>query len=810
MLTGLMQDIRYALRQLRKSYGFTSIAVVTLALGIGSNTAVFSNVNALILRPFGLPSLDRVVAIWETVPKEDATSVKAAPANFRDWTEHSTSFQSLAAVHGWDANLTGEGVAERAEGYRVTPEFFSLLGVAPTLGRSLGRADFEHGAAPVVVISHGFWQRHLAGDAAIVGKSLQLNGEKFTVIGVAGQEAEFPAGAEIWTPLDLGSTESADRAHHFLLVLGRLKPNASVASASTDLGAIADRLGQQYPPTNGGHSVRVVRLVEDVTTGTRQFVLVLMGAAVFVLLLACVNVANLQLARAAGRQKEIAVRVGLGASRWQLIRQLLVESTLLSIAGAGAGMLLSSWGMRLLRRDIPAFIMEHVPGLKNVEMDVRVLGFTVAVAVLSGILAGLIPALRFSRCQAGDVLKENTRAASASASAGNLRALLVASEMALALVLLVGAGLMVKGFRSLLPVEMGFARTHVLTLRLALPETKYKNDGEIFGYYDRVWLRLRTVPGVQSAAAVTSLPSGWSWNWTEYSAEGAPPATPGEMPSTISQIVTPEFFSVLRIPLLEGRPFTAEDSRNSPPVAVISESLARHNWPHQDPVGKHIKLGSGESHEPDRQIIGVVGDIRASALNTTPSPTTYVPLTQMPERASAFVIRTAGDPNDLAASVASALRSVDPDTPAYDVRSLEQLVSDNASGVESSARMMLIFGIVALTLAAAGIFAVMAYSVSQRTHEIGVRMALGAQRVDVLRLVTMSAIKMAGAGLAVGHCVAILLARALSSILYGVVQVDALIFVSLTVLLASVATVAAYIPARWATKIDPTVALRYE
>ncbi len=747
--------------------------------------------------------------MWETVPKLDATSVKTAPANFRDWAEQNRSFEHLAAIHGWDANLTGQGVAERVEGYQVTDDFFSLLDVAPEVGRTIGAVDFQHGAAPVVVISHGFWQRHLAGDPAIVGKNLQLNGQKFTVIGVAGQEADFPSGADIWTPFDL-SAQVADRSNHFLQVLARLKTGGSIASAGSDLQAIANRLSQQYPDTNGGHGVRIVSLAEDATTGTRQFVLVLMGAAVFVLLLACVNVANLQLARAASRQKEIAVRVGMGASRWQLIRQLLVESTLLSMVGAVAGLVLSSWGMGLLRRDIPPFIMEHVPGLKNVEVDLRVLGFTVAVALLSGILAGLVPAFRFSRCEAGDVLKENSRGASSSAAAGNLRAILVTSEIALALVLLIGAGLMVKGFRHLLNVEMGFDRTRVLTFHVALPEGKYQNSDQILGYYDRALRGLQSVPGVSSAACVTSLPSGWSWNWTEYNAEGTPPAAQGDTPTTISQVVTPDLFSTLRIRILQGRALSAEDTRTSLPVAVISESMARHNWLGQDPIGKHIRLGGRGSHEPAREIVGVVGDIRTSAFDPNPNPTTYIPLSQMPVRASALVLRASADPNTLTAAVLTQLRGIDSDTPPYDVRSLEQLVSDNASGVQSSARMMLIFGMVALTLAAAGIFALMAYSVARRTHEIGVRMALGAQHTDVLRLIVASAVKMAGAGLAIGLCLAVLLARALSSALFGVVQVDASVFVILTILLAAVAAVAAYIPARWATRIDPMHALRYE
>ena len=806
MLSGLMQDVRYAIRQLKSSPGSTAIAVITLALGIGANTAIFSNVNALLLRPFEFPDLDRVVAVWETV--QTATSVKAAPANFRDWSEQNKSFEHLAAVQSWDANLTGAGVAERAEGYRVTPEFFPLLDVTPQLGRALGPADFQHGASPVVVISYGFWQRHLASDLNIVGRDLLLNGQGFTVVGVAGQGADFPVGAQVWTPLDFSSTDTADRANHYLLVLGRLKKDSSVSMAGADLQAIALRLGQQFASTNSGHGVRVIRLAEDATTGTRQFVLVLMGAAVFVLLLACVNVANLQLARASGRQREMAVRLGLGASRWQLIRQLLVESTVLALLGACAGVLLSSWGMLLLRGDIPAFIVEHVPGLKHVRLDLTVLGFTMGIALLSGILSGLAPALRFSRSTVASALRENTRGTSAGAAAGRLRAILVTSEMALALVLLVGAGLMVKGFRHLINVEMGFDRTHVLTFRVALPEGKYQNNDQILGYYDRVLRSLQSMPGVQSAAVVTSIPSAWSWNWTVYKAEGAPPAKPGEMPSTVSQIVSPDFFAALRVPLLQGRFLTAEDSRNSTPVAVISATLARRAFPGADPIGKHITLGA--SHEPDRLIVGVAGDIRANAFDNGFDPTTYVPLTQVPVRSSAFAVRTTADPKGLAALVLAQLRNSDPETPAFDVRSLEQVIADNASGVESSARMMLIFGIVALALSAAGIFAVMAYTVGQRTHEIGVRMALGAQRFDVLRLVVASALKMGGVGLIIGLAISAAMARALSSALFGVVQIDVSVFAGLTLLLITVAAFAAYIPARWATKVDPMHALRYE
>jgi predicted permease len=808
-MSGIFQDVRYAVRQLRKSPGFTAVAVITLALGIGATTAIFSNVNALILRPFALPNLDRVVAVWETTPKLNAMRVKAAPANFRDWIAQSTSFEHLAAVHGWNANLTGKGVAQRVEGYQVTSSFFSLLGVPAELGRNIGPADFQEGTAPVVVISYGFWQKHMGGDTAVVGKTLLLNGRKFTVAGVAGRDADLPPGAEIWAPLDLSSA-GMDRANHYLLVLGRLKPQVSVEQATADLEIIARRLGTQFPETNSGHGVRVTRLAEDVNAGSRQFLMVLMGAAAFVLLLACVNVANLQLARVSSRQKEMAVRMGLGASRWQLVRQVMVESSLLAGAGAAFGLILSGWGVALLRNNLPPFIIEHVPGLQHVGVDARVLWFTLAVAFLSGILAGLAPALRFSRSQLSETLKENTRAASAGHAAGSLRSLLVISEVALALVLLVGAGLMVKGFRNLLNMEMGFDRTHVLTFHVALPEGKYQKKDQIITYYDRVVRQIRALPGVTSVACVSSLPSGWTWNWTEYSAEGQPPAPPGETPTTASQIVTPDFLAVMRVPLLRGRFISAEDRRDSLPVVVISETMARHNWPGQNPIGKHLKLGPRNGPETERQIVGVIGDIRPSAFDHNPDPAVYVPLSQVPPTSSAFVVRTSGDPSSLAAAVSTQVRNIDPDVPAYDVRSLEQVIADDASGVDSSAQIMLIFGLIALALAAAGIFAVMAYSVTQRTHEIGVRMALGARRGDVLRVVIASSLKRTAVGLAIGILVAALLTRALSSALYGVIRMDTLMFVLLTLLLAAVATVAAYVPARWATKVDPMQVLRCE
>lgn len=809
-MTGLLQDVRYALRMLRKRPGFTAVAVITLALGIGANTTIFNSVNAMLLRPFPFPNLDRIVTVWETVPKQNDTHLSPAPANFRDWSEQSTQFSHLAAVRGWDANLTGGNVAEHVEGSQVTADFFSLLGMSPQLGRNIGSADFQGGVAPVVVISNGFWQQHLGGDPGLVGRQLLLNGQKFTVIGITSPDFDFPTGSKIWAPLDLSGPANEDRENHYLTVFGRLKDGVSISQAQAKLDTVAARLGQQHPKTNAGHGISVKNTVDDLTFGSQQFLMMLMGAAVFVLLLACANVANLQLARASGRQKEIALRAALGASRWQVGRQLLVESLLLALLGSAAALVVSAWGINLLRRSLPPFIVEHVAGLKHLHLDFRVFVFTLLLAIVTGIIAGLAPAWHFSRPNVNDTLKEGTRGGSASTSGRRLRTLLVISEIALSLVLLVGAGLMVKGFRTLTTKDMGFDRKHVLTFHVALPDAKYRDKDRIRGYYEQALRNIQALPGVESAAAVTSLPSWWTWNWTEFTAEGSPPASFAERPSVISQIVTPGFFSALRVPLRQGRLLSDQDGPNAPPVAVISETMAHQNWPDQNPLGKHIQMGRPEAAQPLRTIVGVVGEVQPVPLDHDPAPTAYIPFAQQPESASAFVVRTAGDPLTLGGPVNTQLRSVDADQPAYDMRSLEQVVSDSLSGIESSAQMMLIFAACALTLAAAGIFAVMAYSVTQRTHEIGVRVALGARRLDVLRLVVGGALKMATIGLSIGLVLALLLTRALSSALFGVVQIDIVTFALLTSLLALVAALAAYVPARWAMNVDPMVALRYE
>jgi len=805
----LLQDIRYGLRMLRKSPGFTAVAVITLALGIGANTVTFSSINGMLLRPFIFPQLDRVMAVWETAPKQNIKRASAAAGNLHDWQQQSRSFQYLAASHGWNANMTGAGTPERVEGYQVTADFFRLLGVPAEYGRAITPEDFTSSRVPVVVLSHSFWEQRLGGDRALVGRTLEFDGQARTVVGITPRDFDFPPGAQAWAPLILSGAEAADRNNHYLNVIGRLKAGVSPRQAENDLAAIAEREGQEFPQSNAGHSVRVATLVEDLSEGSRQFLSVLLGAAFFVLLLACANVGNLQLARATGRVKEMALRTALGASRGRIIQQLLAESVLLAALGAGAGLLISSWWLPLLMRTVPPFIIEHVPGLKHIQLDYRALEFALVLGGLAGLLTGLAPALQVSRPNLNEALKEGVRGGSAAPGRHRLRALLVVSEMALAIVLLVGAGLMVTGFRAIMERDQGFDRDAILTFHIALPAAKYRTAEQMRDFYRQLTERVQGLPGVKSAAVANSLPADWNWDSTRITVEGQGPLAPGEMRLAISELVGPDFFRTLRIPLRRGRLFTSQDGGQAPPVAIISESLARRNWPGKNPLGKRMRLGD-DPRAPWRTVVGVAGDIVRAPLDLQPDPTVYVPFSQQPHGSMAIAIRTSGDPMAVGAAARAQVQALDRTQPIYDMRTLEQKVSDNMSGVESSARLMTMFGIIGLVLAAAGIYAVMAYLVVQRTHEIGVRMALGATPGHVLRLMVRRAVVLAAVGLAIGLPAALALARLLSSVLFGVVSMDLAVFTGCTLVLALVAGVAGYVPARRASKVDPMVALRYE
>jgi putative ABC transport system permease protein len=796
---------------LAKSPGLTVVAVVALALGIGANTSIFTTVNAMLLHPFPFEHFDRLVAVWETAPKQDEDHIALAPANFRDWREQSHSFQEFAAGHGWEVNLTGTGAAERVDAYQVTSSFFPLLGMPAQLGRTLSSQDFEPGRSSVVVVSYGFWQQRLGGNPGVIGSRVRLNSQDFAIVGVMPTDFAYPAGVEIWGPLDLPLAEQAGRVNHYLQVIGRLKPGVSISQAQADLQAVAGRLAQQFPQTNAGHSARLVNLVNELMSDARQFILVLMGAAGFVLLLACANVANLQLAQGTARQKEIALRLALGASRGRIARQVLIESVLQSFLGAAAGLILASWDLKWRLAMVPAVIMQHAPpGIRHMRIDGYVLAFTAAVAVVAGILAGLAFAWHASRVDLNETLKESSRGGGGSSSSHRLRGLLVVTEVALALVLLTGAGLMVKGFRHLVISNPGYDRRNVLTFQIALPESKYRNESQVREFYDQLVERLGALPGVEAAAAASNLPGQWNWTRTEYTAEGQPPAAPGELRLAIAEAFTPDAFRALRIPVVRGRTLSAQDGPDSTPAVVLNASLAKRLWPGENPLGKRVHFGSSESGAPWCTVVGVVGDIEPAPFGHTLPPMAYFPLDQLTQRSLSIAVRTVGDPIALAAAARAQVQALDQEQPVFDMRTLEQVIDDDLSGVKVSADMMTVYALIALILSASGIFALMAYSVSQRTHEIGVRMALGAQHGVVLRMVVGRALILALIGLAIGVPAALALTRALSNVLLGVIQVDAAIFVAFALLLALVATLAAYIPARRAMKVDPMVALRYE
>jgi putative ABC transport system permease protein len=806
-MSALLQDLKYGLRMLAKRPGVTAVAVLALALGIGANTSIFSAVNACLLHPFPFEHLDRLVAVWETAPKQNRDHIPPAPANYRDWREQSHSFEELAAGHGWEVNLTGTGPAERVDGYSVTPNFFALLGMRAQLGRTIGSPDFEPGHTSVVVVSYGFWQQRLGARAEVVGSVVRLNGEEFTIIGVMPSDFEYPMGIEVWRPLDLSAADRANRTDHYLRVIGRLKPGVSEAQAEAHLQTIAGRLAQQFPETNAGHSVRLVNMVNDLQVGTRQYLLVLMGAAGFVLLLACANVANLQLAQGSARQKEIAVRVALGASRARIARQLLIESTLQSVLGALVGVGLAYEDLQWRAASIPAFVVKYVPGVKHMRIDGDALAFTTVVAVAAGILAGLGFAWHASRADLNETLKESARGGGPSSSSHRLRGLLVVTEVALALVLLAGAGLLVNGFTRLANTNLGYDRRNILTFEIALPESKYREASQTREFYDRLVERLGALPGVEAATAALTLPGKFNWTSTQYTVEGQPPPAPGELRVVNQEAVTPEFFRVLRIPVVKGRALTAQDGPNSPRVVVLNASLAKRLWPGENPLGKRVRFGGGAA--PWCTVVGVVGDITPGPWDHEVQPITYFPLSQLTSNSLSIAVRTLGDPNELVTAARAQVRALDSDQPAYDVRTLEKIMDDDLSGVRTGASMMTANALIALILAASGIFAVMAYSVSQRTHEIGVRMALGARQPDVLKMIVGQALKLAIAGLAIGVPAAVALSQALASSLM-VAQPGAPVFVGLTLLLAFVSAFAAYLPARWATRIDPMVALRYE
>jgi putative ABC transport system permease protein len=812
----LWQDLRYGARTLRNAPGFTLTAVVTMALGIGATTATFSICDAMLWKPLPLPHLDQLVMVMQRLPDDPNDWVANTPADAQDIHRENTSFQGMAFWEGGSANIMGAaGEPERVKGYQVSANFFDVLGVSPARGRAFQPGEDQPGRQHEVVIGDGLWRRRFGADPDILGKPIRLDNEDYTVVGVMPEKSEFPINAELWTPLALDPGEVHSRTRRQLTTMGRLKPGRTATQAAAEIDTIGARLARQYPDTNKNRRF-VAMPVRQFLIGpyTGQYVLMLFGAVLFVLLIACANVANLEFARATGRTREVAVRTALGAGRGRLVAQFLTESVLLCLLGAALGLLVASWGLDLNRAGMPPEVEKHVLGWKDISLNGRALAFTLAAAVLSGILAGLAPAWQGSRTNFNEALKEGGRGGGAPSGPGRgkhrLRAILVAAEIALAVVLLVGAGLMVRGFQTLAASGARYEPATMLTLELEISENKYREGYQQAAFYRQVLERTSAIPGVRSAVAASSMPYNGQPPWRVFTIEGKPPE-PGNLPTGAYQSVSVNYFETMHIPLLAGRLLTAADGANSLRAAVISERMARRWWPGEPlPVGRRIQIGVPEEAGRWLTIVGVVANAPQSVFNREPVATVYVPYVQAPRTGMDIGVRASGDPTRLAPAVMAAIRSVDPEQPITLVATLEALRRNEALGIDYVAVWMGVFGLLALALSSIGVYGVMAYLVSEQTHDIGIRMALGAPRENVLGMVFRRGMLTAATGLAAGLAAAFALAKLMASLVWGVTATDPATFLGIALALAAAAALAIYIPARRAMHIDPIVALRYE
>jgi len=804
----LWKDLLYGFRMLAKKPAFTAIAVLALALGIGVNTAIFSLVNALLISPLPFPELDRLVAIWDKLPSQGVQHNEVTVANFLDWREQNQSFENLAIYRWWSVNLTGSDTPERVQGFLVSANLLDTLGAKPALGRGFTADEDQPGKEMVAILTHRLWQRRFAADPDIIGKTVLLNGTTRTIIGVMDERYNFPRGVEILAPLAFTPQLSQSRGSHSYLAIARLKPEVSMEQSQADIDAIAAQLAEKYPETNTGWGANVYPLLDDTVRLYKTVLLVMLGAVGFVLAIACANVANLLLARAAGRAKEIAVRSALGASRLRIARQLITESVMLAFAGGAAGVLIALWGVRLLKSAMPDQVAQFVPGFDRVGIDVTVLGFTLALSLATGILFGLAPAIQSSKPDLNEALKEGGRT-SHSAGRHRLRSLLVVSEVALSLVLLVGAGLMLKSFLLLLETNSGFNPKNVLTMAFVLPVAKYSEEPKRKAFCQELITRVRATGGVESAGMVNYLPLGGANSSNSYLVEGVPDPPPGQDFDGRYRVCTPDYFQTMGITVIRGRSFTDQDTGGSQPVIIVNEALARKFWPDGDALGHRIRFPGAIERNPWMTIIGVVGDVKHE-LNSPVTPEYYLPYEQDVWNSMVLVARTRVDPLTLAPTIRDEVLAIDKDQPVFDILSMEQVRSRSVFMYSISATLLGAFAALALALAAVGIYGVISYSVSQRTHEIGVRLALGANRGDVLRLVITQGMTMTAIGLAVGLVGAWGLTQAISSLLFGVSGFDLLTFGGVSGILAAVAFAACYIPARRATRVDPMIALRYE
>lgn len=806
----LLQDIRYGIRTLGKSRGFTVVAVLALALGIGANTAIFTVVNAVLIRPLPYRDSDRLVAIWENNLPQGWNRMGVSGPAYIDWQEQSRLFEGLSLHEPGSGTLTGLGEPEQIPGMRVTTNFFTLLGARAQYGRLFTADEARGGRHNVMVVTHGFWRRRLGSDPNVIGKVFQLDGLPYTVVGVLSQDFWFPVSSDGFVPWDRDELRKMNRASHSFGVLGRLRPGVTVEQAGAELNSLQRRIGERYAGMRDWGAT-VLPLKQVLVEYIRPALLVLLGAVGFVLLIACTNIANLLLARGASRGKEIAIRTALGAGRRRLIRQFLTESVLLGLAGGALGLLLAVWGTGVLSRVLPS----HIPvpeaaaqvALARIAVDGWVLLFTLLISVATGVLFGLAPALAAVHANTGEALKDGGRSGSGSGQQ-RLRGALVVSEVALALVLLVSAGLMMRSFWRMQKSSPGFNADHVLTAEMELPtDSKYRDSRQWAATFERFLERVKELPGVRSAALTHIVPLTEYESKESFEIEGRPALAPGERLGADWRAVSPGYFRTFGIPLLRGRDFTALDHAEAPCVIAVDENLARMHFRGEDPIGRRLVFKRFRS---TCEIVGVVGPVKHAGVDKNPRPTLYFAFTQAREARMSLVVRTAADPAGLINAVKKAVWSVDRDQPLYNIRTMDELLSDSASAPRFTLVLLAAFAALAITLAAVGIYGVMSYTVNQRKHEMGIRIALGAQVGDVLRLVVGQAMALALAGVAIGLVIALAVTRLLATLLYGVSSTDVPTFATVALTLSAVALAASYIPARRATRIEPLVALRYE
>jgi predicted permease len=804
----LLQDLRYGVRMLVKSPGFTAVVVLTLGLGIGANTAIFSIIDSVLLRPLPYKDPERIVLVYERTDTGENDNL--SPAEFLDYQRENRSLEHLAAFRYWPLNLSAQDQAERVNAAVVTNIFFSVFEMPPQLGRTFLPGVDKPGKSRVVVLSYSLWQRRFGGSPDVIGKSVTLDGEPFTIVGVMPRNFRYPFECELWVlsryavpehPLQATVDPSGERGNHYFDAVGRLKPRVMLPQARAEADAIAKQLKQQYGSGEEAAGANIVTLHDDAVGNTRPALLILFGAVGLLLLIACANVANVVLARGTARRKEIAIRGALGASRSRIALQLLIESTLLGGLGGGLGVLLAVWGFRPLSALLPS----DIAVLGVLHLDARVLSFTLILSLLTGLVSGVFPALHLASPDLSEMLAQGSHGASEPPASRRTRRFLVVSEIALALVLLVGAGLLIKSFVRVQEQPEGFDPTQTLTMQLSLPQAKYPQPANRAGFVKQILEPIAELPGMSSAAVVSRLPLNAGNSTRSVQIQGRT-----ESPSDISPdylVTTPEYFRTVGIQLLRGRGFSDRDDAAAQPAAVVSESMARYFWPGQDAVGKFLKVGDEKDW---RQVVGVVGDIRQHGLDRAPRPTLYLPYSQDPWPFMALVVRTKMEALSATSAVEDAIHAVDKDEPLYRVRSMEQVVTSSLSTRRFQMTLVALFAALAVTLACVGVYGVMAYSVAQRTHEIGIRVALGAQRRDVLALVLGQGCRLAFMGIALGLTGALGFARLLSSLLFGVRPTDPFVFAGVAILLAGVSLAACYLPARRAMRVDPIIALRYE